>query len=475
MSVLSKILNEEWSIPFNCYEIGHFWTPYCSDAALEVALVAFQESLKIYGPLYLASQIIFTRKFTPDAFMESFKSIMRSSTFLSMNALNMVLFFCLTREMTGKFYYRVHAFLPTFTASFLAILIEKPTRRYALAAYVANIASECLFKICVDSGYIKTLPKGEVILFTMTMSVLMYIIKKQGFGHDPVSLALRYYLGRDEAKSNRKMIPRQIVNGSSSPNDSIKVDSNRNKLGLTSSYDDPSFLNSLQSFLSSSKHSTCTHSENSCLNYSLSGFLKPFVATWVGHAVLSSAKKYQQILKDPKIFFADRLFSERSIRFGLFFGTFSAVFKTASCLLRRHSNGPQDWHGLVAGAAAGPSMLFYPNSTITLYLFWKTLESLYWIQEKKGNFKHPVTTANILYALAVSQIAYCVLLQPKHIRPSYMRFIDQITAHRFHVINRMALNILVPDAALGYEEWFPDLTPDLMSKKFMESTFVWMI
>ncbi|KAI1305307.1 putative transmembrane protein [Halotydeus destructor] len=152
MSVLSKALNPEWSVCYNCYEIGHVWTPDCSDAALDIFFAAFTESLKMYTPLYVLSQAFFARKFNAATFMETFKSILRSSCFLSSNALTIIMFFCMTRAMTGRFYYRMHAYIPTFIGSLMAIVIEKPSRRMPLAIYVANIASECLFRLQVEKG-----------------------------------------------------------------------------------------------------------------------------------------------------------------------------------------------------------------------------------------------------------------------------------------------------------------------------------
>ena len=474
------ILNPEWSVPYNCYEVGHFWTPNCSDAALELLFVAFAESLKIYTPLYLASQLIFARKYDVPALKDSASSIVRSSCFLSMNAFAILLFFCVCRDQTGRFYYRIHSFFPTFAAAMLAICIEKPSRRFPLAIYVANIASECLFRISVDQGYIRAIPKGEVILFTASMSALLWLIKKQGYGKDPVSLALRYYLGRGEAGArDDARIQRQRLSSSPvmphgvmppTPPDSppSSLDSNfnlKNKPALT-----PLPVASLMSF----RHASCRHEESSCVSYAMSGFAKPFLIAWLGSAAFASLKKYNQLLRDPSIL-SKILWNERSVSTALFFGCFSGVYKAVSCLLRSHSQGVRDWHALVAGLAAGPAMLFQPNSTITLYVSWKLIETLYWKGEKAGYCKNPILTANVLYSAAVAQIAYCLLLQPRHIRPSYMRFIDQLTGHRFHQINRLPLNVLVPDAVQGYEDFFPDLDPRFMSRKFVESMFVWLL
>ena len=478
MTILSKLLNAEWSVPYNCYEVGHFWTPHCSDAALELMFVAFGESLKIYTPLYLASQILFARKYHAAAFTESAKSILRSSAFLSTNAFAILLFFCECRHGTGKFYYRIHSFWPTFAAALMSITIEKPSRRFPLAIYVANIASECLFRIAVDNGYIRSIPKGEVILFTLSISSLLYLIKRDGYGQDPVSLVLRYYLGRSEAAVRSKSINvsrEQRDWGSSillpkprrqSP---TLLDSNFNVKPKSSARYPLPFPSLL-----GLRHASCTHEEPSCVSYAAAGFFKPFLAAWLGSAAFACIKKYNRLLADPSMI-GKMLFSEQSVSAALFFGTFSAVYKAANCLLRFHSDGTRDWHALAAGVAAGPAMLFRPNATITLYVLWKLVETLYWKGEKAGYCKHPILTANILYSAAVAQIAYCLLLQPKHIRPSYMRFIDQLTGHRFHTINRLPLNVLVPDAVQGYEDFFPNLNPQLMSKKFMESMFVWLI
>lgn len=43
------------SIPHNCYEIGHTWTPSCTLSTLQVTAGALEVSFKIYAPLYLVS------------------------------------------------------------------------------------------------------------------------------------------------------------------------------------------------------------------------------------------------------------------------------------------------------------------------------------------------------------------------------------------------------------------------------------
>ncbi|EEC18823.1 hypothetical protein IscW_ISCW014476 [Ixodes scapularis] len=58
MALLSKYAQLlEYHLPYNCYEIGHTWTPHCSEASVYVGLNAFKESMKMYLPLYAVSHV----------------------------------------------------------------------------------------------------------------------------------------------------------------------------------------------------------------------------------------------------------------------------------------------------------------------------------------------------------------------------------------------------------------------------------
>lgn len=76
---------------------------------------------------------------------QSVESWLRSSAFLGFNAYIMFSLFCLCRHVTGKFYYRLISIFPATFGCLLAIQIERPSRRNALAVYVANVASEVNF------------------------------------------------------------------------------------------------------------------------------------------------------------------------------------------------------------------------------------------------------------------------------------------------------------------------------------------
>ena len=72
-------------------------------------------------------------------FFSSVKSWIRSSCFLGFNAFAMFSLFCFLRQITGRFYYSLVSVIPASLGCLMAILIEKPTRRAALAVSIPSI------------------------------------------------------------------------------------------------------------------------------------------------------------------------------------------------------------------------------------------------------------------------------------------------------------------------------------------------
>lgn len=180
MSVLSKILNDDWSTPYNCYELGHVWDPDCFSNGFHFGMTVFIRACQLYTPLYVGTHILFVRKYDQKSMLGTAQSIVRSSAFIASHLFWFFALFCGSRALLGKFYYRVHAFPVTFLISLFSLPIEKKSRQGPLAVYVANVASECLYKILSDKGYLWKIPKGDVILFTASMAALLYYIKQDG-------------------------------------------------------------------------------------------------------------------------------------------------------------------------------------------------------------------------------------------------------------------------------------------------------
>ncbi|XP_066031758.1 transmembrane protein 135-like isoform X2 [Chamaea fasciata] len=62
----------------------------------------------------------------------------------------------------------------------MAILIERKSRRGLLTIYMANQATETLFRMAVARGAITPLRHGEVLLFCITAALFMFFFSRQG-------------------------------------------------------------------------------------------------------------------------------------------------------------------------------------------------------------------------------------------------------------------------------------------------------
>lgn len=501
MSVLSKFISEERLTTLNdiltmscthvsCYEVAHVWQPSCIVNAFEFTRDVFLICCGLYTPLFVGTQMVLARKFDKNTIVNTGSSILRSSAFIANHVWLFYLLICGSKKLFGKWYFLLHAFPVTFSISYLSMFIERKSRRGPLALYVLNIGTECLMNILADKGYLPKIPYASTVVFTISMALLLRHIKREGYGSDPVSFALRLVIGTSEAKKRRSR-RRQLESSSTrnennnntlsnenqqviqpmSPSERARHDRRNSRLDVNFNELIPKSIR--PSLFNDSKHESCRHHEP-CSEYVAMGFIRPFVAAWIGSSMFSLAKKVLKIRSDPSIILSS-LADTRSLRFGMFIGSFAGVYKAVNCYLRWRYNESADWHAAVGGALAGPTMLFYPNSTITQYFFWKLIENYFVKASKAGYIKRPDEWVKTTYAISVSIIAYCVMLQPKYMRPSYMRFADLVSGHKFHLINRCFVSFLVPEAIEGYENYFANLHPDLVTSKFNETVMTWLL
>lgn len=457
MAVLSTL--RELSLPYNCYEVGHTWSPFCSEAALKIAFDCLKESLKIYTSLYGLSQII-QKKFTIEACLKTLQSSITSSCFLTFNVFSFVFFFCLLRKWMGKFYYYHCSFIPGFASSFLAILIERKNRQLALALYTANVATETLFRMFTSRGIIKPIRHSEILMFSAIMSFFLYSIRKYGYSNDIVSICLRYLIGREEGKmsnmlkndSNGVEIFEKFVN-----------DDNHNKVQKIKKLFCSEYL----------KHQSCPH-KNMCPVYILKGFLFPFLVSYSAKLALKILSKPQLFLKNPLLVF--KALSDTKILYsGLFLGGFSGIYKLVSCSLRWIYGKNEDWHAIPAGILAGCSMFANPSSSLALYLFWKVVERAYQNGLSEGILPYIPGGILVLYAASVAVLLYAAILEPHNLKPTYLNFLNRITNNKLTLMNRNVLDIFGTNASKLYQDYFPELDLRYTSHSFQETVLVWLI
>jgi len=393
----------------------------------------------------------------------------------------------------------------------LSIAIETPARRKALAFYMLNLASEILYRMMVTKGLFRPVERGETLLFAASLAAWYYLARVHGFGHDPVSGAVKVLVGRYEATSRAKRIePMQNLNqfeGRLGPqerqNNASLVASRANGSLAETSLANGTLqqrARSKLSILSIAKyyskcldflgrqlvkpdgiHATCPHSHHyaTCLNYALGPIPSRFLIGYLIQSGLRLASRPFDLIRSPAESIKASLMSASSFRFGLFLVSLVSAGRATSCLLRHHTNTNDcHWHAAVSGFVAGLSMLWSPKSSISMYVMWKAVEQYYLLAaSRKGTTMNEWQgfTISTIYACSAATILYTFALEPRFIRPSYMKFIDNLSNHRLHQLNRMVLDIFGTGSSVGYEDFFPDLDPKYMSNQFKELVFNWMI
>lgn len=257
----------------------------------------------------------------------TFWGILQSTCFLTTNGYTFSLILCILRHYVGSFNFYTASLVPSFISSFIALTIERPTRRGLLCLYVSNVATETLFNMACSRGYCRPIPHGQVLIFGASISVLLYYFRsglhqrklpaKRGGPHTAAVVAqqqqhtqkdsiydiLRFVIGRYEEHvpplqlqpqflSRRRerqasapvlMAPQHRLEntGQASGSGSIAASSQRrpNKNPLL-----PFILRAVRYYTQAMdyfkyglpRHKTCPHPRNSCIHYVVSGGAKMF-------------------------------------------------------------------------------------------------------------------------------------------------------------------------------------------------------
>lgn len=193
-----------------------------------------------------------------------------------------------------------------------------------------------------------------------------------------------------------------------------------------------------------------------------------FLVGYLGRCLISTVTSLPKIISNPSesMGLLRQIFtSEKHLKQGLFLGATVATFRLVRYILRE--NGVDDrLSRAVAGAAAGSWIAVSRNTSLTLYLFWKAVE-VSWIQllippiccccsyvwwlhrcfrpfrivnihsndpqnyialgMKQGVVPRVPYSTEIVYALSTALVLFNAVMEPLNIRPSYIRFLNDIT------------------------------------------------
>uniref|UniRef100_A0A8C7YHA7 Transmembrane protein 135 n=1 Tax=Oryzias sinensis TaxID=183150 RepID=A0A8C7YHA7_9TELE len=430
MAALSKI-------PHSCYEVGHTWEPSCVQSAVDITSAALDVSFKIYAPLYLIAAILRRRK--KDYYVKRLlPEILWSTSFLTANGGLFLVFFCIFRKLFGGFY-PWSGFGAAFPASYIAILLERKSRRGLLTIYMANLATETLFRMAAARGVVKPIKHGEST-FHVTSAFLCSRSNDglKGF----VFSALKELQEEEPAGQNQEAAGVHV--------------------GLKeTSVDGAAAFTAMLSFVSRCKrgprHTCCKHHHDNCISYCVKGFIRMFSIGYLIQCCIKVPSAFRQIFSKPSRL-PSIFYNKDNFQLGAFLGSFVSIYKGASCLLRWIRNIDDELHALVAGFLAGISMFFYKSTTISMYLFSKLVETMYFKGIEAGHVPYFPHADTIIYSISTA-ICFQAVMEVQNLRPSYWKFLLRLTKGRFALMNRKLLDVFGTQASRDFKDFVPKLDP----------------
>ncbi|XP_035241099.1 transmembrane protein 135-like isoform X2 [Anguilla anguilla] len=419
MAALSK------SIPHSCYEIGHTWSPSCTLSSLQVTAGALEVSFKIYAPLYLIAAILRRRK--KDYYLKRLlPEILQSTSFLTANGGLYIAFFCILR-------------------------------RGLLTIYMANLATETIFRMGVTRGVINPIRHGEVLLFCMTASLYMFFFRckdgLQGFAFS----ALKFIVGKEEIPTHsflaEHVYPRGPERGAVEPEPPrVGPSSGRTSIAALT-------RRLLESVCRHGpRHRCCKHYEDNCISYCVKGFIRMFSVGYLIQCCLKIPSAFRHLFTKPSRLLS-LLYNKENFQLGAFLGSFVSIYKGTSCILRWLRNLDDELHALIAGFLAGLSMFFYKSTTISMYLASKLVETMYFKGIEAGRFPYISQADTIIYAVSTAICFQAAVMEVQNLRPSYWKFLLRLTKGRFAVMNRKALDAFGTNASRDFHGFIPKLDP----------------
>ncbi|XP_035910400.1 transmembrane protein 135-like [Anopheles stephensi] len=431
MQVLSKMT----PVPITCLEYVHPWTQSCTLATAELMIVGVQYCLRIYAAVYALSLVMRGRIPTLPELRKTLRGWLQSTAFLTTNAFSYSMLMCSIRRLTGNYNFYTASYVPAFFAALISIMVERSSRRALLALYVSNVATETMWNILQSRGLVKSIPHGEIAIFGLSTSVLMYCYRKnrQESYRDSMFDVVKFAIGDSEvmkvAPSSAPVPEEPTARTSKSPK-----------------YPLPFIQAVLQAYLqltgrlkAMGKHRLCRH-RYSCLYDTLSSGGRMFSIGLGIQVVMKAVLQMRKFIGRPELI-RKTFLSKEIARLGLFLGGFTSIYKMSSCLLRHFTDSDSPMFAFPSGLLASVAFAFYSDNTIALYIMWKTLQITYNWGIEKGYLPRVPGFTVMLYAVSTALLFHAATIEPQNLRPSYWKFLHSISGGRICIMDRSGFDV----------------------------------
>ncbi|EDV91315.1 transmembrane protein 135 [Drosophila grimshawi] len=424
MGAQSKLLDP---LRISCQEFQHPWTDKCVNATAGILLSATPYCLRVYTIVYAFSLLMRHRVPTLQDLRRTLLGILQSTAFLVTNAYTFILYNCLLRNLLGRYYFSTVAFVPSFFSSLTAILVERPARRPLLTLYVANVATEALWKMAEARNWVHPIPHGQTLIFACSMSALLYLYRLSATD-DSIFNILRIFVGKDEAGPIVK-IEHMLPGEQPAPS----------RLRPTVNFTTAADWVRIYTNLIRGRNDSCRH-KSSCISNAIVGGLRPFA----GGVALQVALKLVMNIKSVfqgKMLWRKQIFNRNTLQLGVFMGSFSFLFKSMSCLLRHCFDRDEALFAIPAGLVASLAFTQYPDNTVALYVMWKAIQILSGIGQERGILPRIPNFMMYMYAFFTAVLFHTGIVEAQSLRPNYYKFLQAISGERLNKFNLSAFDV----------------------------------
>lgn len=363
------------------------------------------------------------------------------------------------RKLLGGFYPWSAGFGSALPASYIAILLERKKRRGMLTIYMTNIATETLFRMAVTRGMVKPIKHGEVLLFCITASLYTFLFRRKDGLKGFAFSALKFIIGKEEipthsvaAEQIRPLERTAAIETEPSQASAERPDSSRKTLLAYT-------RELIESICKKGpRHRCCKHYQDNCISYCVKGFVRMFSVGYLIQCCLKVPSAFRHMFTKPSRL-PSLFYNKDNFQLGAFLGSFVSIYKGTSCLLRWLRNIDDELHALIAGFLAGTSMFFYKSTSISMYLFSKLVETLYFKGIESGRFPYFPHADTVIYAISTAICFQAAVMEMQNLRPTYWKFLLRLTQGRFALMNRHLLDVFGTQASRDFKGFVPKLDP----------------
>ncbi|XP_014475106.1 PREDICTED: transmembrane protein 135-like [Dinoponera quadriceps] len=446
----------KFAVDATCAEYSHPWTSSCISSNAGLGLHSLEESLRIYTTLYLFALLMKRKKPTKEDIKKTILGILQSTAFLAWSGFSYSLFICCLSRLLGHLNILTVSYVPSFLSSLTAILIERPSRRPLLCLYVANVATETLFRMGVWRGYFSPIPKGEVYIFAVSAAVLLYFFRSKVNKQDSIYKILRLIIGPYEETeyavkkdSHSKASFESVEDNSIEENNDIRKKCKKNKFSiLQKSFETYKYL--INILKARSRHASCPH-PYSCAHYILTGSARAFSYGIGGQLALQLILQFKKLLRNPKLI-KTTILRRENLNLAIFLGGCSGLFRVISCLLRRTFHKDSHIYAIPAGFIASMAFMTYPSNVIALYFMWKALQLLWNDAVESGKVPEVKWFMILWYCLSTALLFHAAIIEPQNLRSSYFKFLYNMSGGRIAVMSRIPLDMFGLESSKNLKE-----------------------